>query len=126
MNKRIVYILLAALSWFSTAITITYAGQLYAGIPQEKVNSVSTETVEPEGISFYEDSPEAAQRKANLARFRMRFLVNRSYDINAILPVWESIAGYIPQHVVHLYTKYETRTATRPAYYTFLFRLSPF
>ncbi|RVT97367.1 hypothetical protein EOD41_18910 [Mucilaginibacter limnophilus] len=125
MYRRISHIFISILCWFATAITIACANQP-SPISFAENHTQSGENIEKGDAGFYDDGPETAGKKGHLARFRMRFLVNRSVDINAILPVWESIAGYIPQHIHHLYTKYEIRTATRPAYYNFLFRLSPF
>ncbi|RCH55103.1 hypothetical protein DJ568_07890 [Mucilaginibacter hurinus] len=125
MLKRLVYIFV--LAW----LIIVSAGLISADILQgnnqsRQAQSKPVSSVCAEEASYHEDSPESRDSKARSTRNRMRFLAGRSVDVSALLPYYQLVPGYLPVHIKQLYKKFIVRPAALPAYYAFLFRLSPF
>ncbi|MBE9583527.1 hypothetical protein IM792_03625 [Mucilaginibacter sp. JRF] len=129
MHKRFAYILLAVVCWFSIAIVLPISGALLKNqYVVTATNNYDNDQVSADHISTVcnDDASESTNQKRLVARFRVRFLVNRSFELNAVQPTGGIIPGFISAHIKHLFTRYSVRKATLPAYYGFLFRLSPF
>jgi len=73
-----------------------------------------------------DDSPESDGNDAGRSKFYIRFLHNRTNHSGILLPARQCLLHDIAALVVREPVQNFTRVACRPAYYNFLFRLSPF
>jgi hypothetical protein len=73
-----------------------------------------------------DDSPESNEGKSGRSKTYVRFLHNRTNYSAALLPARQLIPGFVPAFVKQEPTRNVVRDACLPAYYDFLFRLSPF
>lgn len=129
MHNRFGYILISVVCWFSIAIVLPISGELIKNqyIATSSYN-YGNDRVSADNVSTVcnDDDSESSNQKRLVARFRVRFLLNRSVEFNAILPSAGDIPGFVPAHIKHLFIRYFVRKASLPGYYGFLFRLSPF
>ncbi|MCC8408570.1 hypothetical protein LJ707_06490 [Mucilaginibacter sp. UR6-1] len=129
MHNRFAYIFISVVCWFSIAIVLPISGALiknqYVATSSYKYNN---DRISADNVSTVcnDDASESTNQKRLVARFRVRFLLNRSVELNAILQSGGAIPGFVSAHIKHLFTRYFVRKASLPGYYSFLFRLSPF
>lgn len=131
MYKRLIYISL--LNWLVIALAVSFpTAKFFTNNSNANRLGRKTEVVIPPSAThtISEDEPEepvAPSEKNCRKHHRVRFLVSRTADLNAVYPGnTVAIPGIICSRIAHLFARYEVRKATLPSYYGFLFRLSPF
>ncbi len=92
--------------------------------PTSPCNSSPVKTIQQD--EFNDDDPESSEGQRGRTRYYVRFVHNRTNYSAAILPVQQSLAGFIPALVKNEPIQNVVRDACLPSYYNFLFRLSPF
>jgi len=73
-----------------------------------------------------DDSPESNEGQSGRTKTYARFVHNRTNFSAALLPARQLMPGYVPAFVKQEQIQNVVREACLPAYYNFLFRLSPF
>lgn len=131
MQKKFAYIFVSVICWFAIVVVSPISGALVHkqyDVNSQNLNGKYTHAhISADDANFYnDDASESTNQKRLVARFRVRFLLNRTVQINALLPSGNSIPGLLPAHVKHLFSRFVISKAFLPAYYGFLFRLSPF
>lgn len=129
MFRRTAYIFISIVCWFTilavSPFVNTQSSRQSFNLLSSNHHSHTQISADKSTFNNDDDSESSNQRRL-VARYRVRFLVNRNFELNALLPSGGHIPGFISANIKHLFIRYCVRKASLPGYYSFLFRLSPF
>ncbi|OOQ56802.1 hypothetical protein [Mucilaginibacter pedocola] len=131
MYKKFIYIsvfnwlVIALVTSFPTANLFTHScNAVRSGrktevvLPKAGDNAISNEVA---------GNDQSGDKNCKKKKDKVRFLVSRILSVSIVHNHFLlSLPDLIPANIAHLYTKYVLQRGSPPAYYGFLFRLSPF